>query len=102
MGTFAPPGADRPKIALQLFLYDYYLHQDPDYEKANLVNAIYSTVQLYTKALEDHPESLEFSRIVKQKLEQTLDELVNPDIPFLRTEKPQSCAFCDFKMICGR
>ena len=99
---FAPPGADRPKIALQLFLYDYYLHQDPDYEKANLVNAIYNTVQLYTKALEDHPESLEFSRIVKQKLEQTLDGLVNPDIPFLRTEKPQSCAFCDFKMICGR
>ncbi len=99
---FAPPGTARPKIALQLFLYDYYLHQDPAFSGKVLVNSIYSTVQLYTQALKDQPESQEFSRLARERLEQTLDQLVNPDIPFQRTEKPQSCSLCDFKTLCGR
>ncbi len=99
---FAPPGGKRPKIALQLFLYDYFAHQDPAFAGSTLVNSIYSTLHLYTNAIKDQPESREFSKIAEGKLAETLDQLTNPDIPFQRTEDTQTCDYCDFKMICGR
>ena len=99
---FAPPGGDRPKIALQLFLYDYFLHQDATLKDCTLVNAIYSASHLYTGPLEDCPESPAFSRLVKERLSDTLDQIVNPSVPFHRTEDLRTCEWCNFKMICGR
>jgi hypothetical protein len=99
---FAPPGGDRPKIALQLFLYDYLLHQDPALEGNTFVNSIYSTARLYTQPLEDQPESPVFSQLATERLSQTLDQLVDPEVPFQRTEDLRTCQWCDFKMICGR
>ena len=99
---FAPPGGDRPKIALQLFLYDYFAHQDPAFKDKTLVNSIYSTARIYTQPLKDQAESRAFSSLVKEKLTQTLDELVDASVPFRRTEDTRPCQWCDFKMICGR
>ena len=99
---FAPPGGDRPKIALQLFLYDYFAHQDPAFKDKTLVNSIYSTTRIYTQPLKDQAESRAFSSLVKEKLTQTLDELVDASVPFRRTEDTRPCQWCDFKMICGR
>ena len=31
-----------------------------------------------------------------------LAELKSKDVPFRRTEDRDTCAYCDFKMICGR
>ena len=99
---FAPPGTDRPKIALQLFLYDYFAHQDPAFKDKTLVNSIYSTARLYTQPLKDQAESPAFSELVKEKLARKLDELTDPSVPFRRTEDPRTCQWCDFKMICGK
>lgn len=99
---FAPPGGDRPKIALQLFLYDFFAHQDPAFKDKTLVNSIYSTARIYTQPLKDQAESRAFSSLVKEKLTQTLDELVDASVPFRRTEDTRPCQWCDFKMICGR
>ena len=99
---FAPPGTDRPKIALQLFLYDFFAHQDPAFKDKTLVNSIYSTARLYTQPLKDQAESPAFSELVKEKLARKLDELTDPSVPFRRTEDPRTCQWCDFKMICGR
>lgn len=35
-------------------------------------------------------------------LTEILEELLNPAIPFVKTEKLNTCAYCDFKVICGR
>ena len=99
---FAPPGGERPKIALQLFLYDYFAHQDAAFKDKTLVNSICSTARLYTQPLKDQAESPVFSALVKERLAQTLDELTDPSVPFQRTEDPRTCQWCDFKMICGR
>ena len=99
---FAPPGGDRPKIALQLFLYDYFAHQDPAFHGKNLVNSIYSTARLYTQPLKDQAESPLFSTLAKERLEQMLDRMADPSVPFQRTEDQRTCQWCDFKMICGR
>ena len=99
---FAPPGSDRPKIALQLFLYDFFAHQDSELKGNTIVNSIYSTARLYSQPLQDQAESPVFSALVKERLAQTLDRIVDPEVPFERTEDTRSCQWCDFKMICGR
>lgn len=99
---FGENNVNRPKIALQLFIYDLLAHADPSFGAFRIVNSIYSTGRFYTEVLPDAPESPEFIRLTTERLKDLLDQIVNPDIPFRRTEDTRTCAFCDFKNICGR
>ncbi|MBO4624039.1 MAG: PD-(D/E)XK nuclease family protein [Bacteroidales bacterium] len=124
---FAPDSKSRPKIALQLFLYDhmveiagqagndgkgqagndergqagpYFRHARPD--RASLVNSIYSTARLYSQPLPDVPVSAEFMRLALQGVKGLLNEITDLNVPFRRTEDTKTCEYCDFKAICGR
>ena len=94
--------ANRPKIALQLFLYDLFAHADPSLSSYKVVNSIYSTRRLYTGPLPDCPESAEFIRLTRERLADMLTEMTDPAIPFRRTDDLATCSLCDFKTICGR
>lgn len=95
---FSPVNKGRPKIALQLFLYDYFAR----HYSMPLVNAIYSTSRLYVGDMPEVPESKEFSRLTGERLKEMLREMVNLNVPFRRTQEADTCAICDFKNICGR
>ena len=99
---FGPVNKHRPKIALQLFLYDMFAHADASLAGKTLVNSIYSTGRLYTGALPDCPESAEFSRLTRARLKAMLSEMTDVSVPFRRTEERDTCTWCDFKNICGR
>ena len=99
---FGQSNKGRPKIALQLFLYDLLAHEDASLKGKRFVNSIYNTARLYTGPLPDVPESPEFSRLMKERLKEMLEEMVNPAIPFSRTKEEDTCKWCDFKTICGR
>ena len=99
---FGESNKGRPKIALQLFIYGLLAHADKSLEGQKIVNSIYSTGRLFTSPLEDMPESLEFSRIVKEKLSALLREITDTSVPFRRTDDAATCSWCDFKAICGR
>ena len=99
---FGPVNAGRPKIALQLYLYNRFVHADPSLNGKRIVNAIYSTGRLYTGSLPEVPESAEFSRLMEERLRGLLAEILDPGVPFRRTEETRSCTWCDFKNICGR
>ena len=58
---FAPDSKSRPKIALQLFLYDHMVEGTAG--AARLVNSIYSTARLFSQPLPDVPVCAEFSRL---------------------------------------
>lgn len=98
---FDPETKSRPKIALQLFLYD---HMAPSVVPAGskLVNSIYSTARLYSQPLPDVPVSEEFSKKAMEGVIGLLQEIANPAIPFRRTSDAKTCEWCDFKAICGR
>ena len=32
----------------------------------------------------------------------TIEEIFNPDIPFVQTDNEATCKFCGFKTMCGR
>jgi len=99
------PGGDnskRPKIALQLYLYDVMCGSDPALAGARLVNTIYPPAGLFTSPVKDVPVSAEFMRLMADRLKSLLAEMVSPEIPFTRTDDPKTCSMCNFKMICGR
>ena len=124
---FGPDSKSRPKIALQLFLYDHMVeemagqaghdekgtnhdekgtnhdgnrHARPD--RASLVNSIYSTARLYSQPLPDVPVCAEFSRLAMEGVRDLLKEIEDLNIPFRRTQEAKTCEWCDFKAICGR
>ena len=99
---FGESNAHRPKIALQLFLYDLFAHADNALKGQTVVNSIYSTARLYTGALPDCPESPEFIRLCSRRLQDMLSEMTDISVPFRRTEEADTCTWCDFKNICGR
>ena len=98
---FGPENAKRPKIALQLFLYDELARQDLGIEE-KLVNAIYSTGRLYGEAAPEGPESAEFSRLAAEGLQNLLEEITNPSVPWERKGDEKTCSWCPFKSLCGR
>ena len=94
---------DRPKSALQLFLYDMFVLSGPDAPDIDwLVNCMYSLPKMKTAGIVEARVNPEFCDLVKEKLRDLLAEISNPDIPFLRTEEANTCEYCDFKTICGR
>lgn len=95
---FGPVNKGRPKIALQLFLYDRMAES----YGMRTVNAIYSTARLYTGGLTEATESAKFSELVAERLKALLDEIADTSVPFVRTTQRDTCDFCDFKNICGR
>jgi len=99
---FGEKNTHRPKIALQLFLYDLFAHDDKTLAGKKIVNSIYSCGRLYTGPLPDCPESPEFIKLTREHLSTMLAELTNPSIPFTRTPDRKTCSYCDFKTICGR
>ena len=96
---FSPDSKSRPKIALQLFLYDHMVSSS---HRARLVNSIYSTARLYSQPLPDVPVCSEFSRLAMEGVVGLLNEITDLNVPFRRTEDVKTCEWCDFKAICGR
>ena len=99
---FGPANAGRPKIALQLFIYGLLAQEQEKLRGRPVVNSIYSVSRLFTSPLEDRPQSPEFTRLTRERLKDLLAEMVDPSVPFRRTEEADTCRYCDFKTICGR
>ncbi len=99
---FAHDVKDRPKIALQFYIYDMLLLQKKGLTGMNIYNSVYSTAHLFKDAPQFIPMNLKFFDAVSERLEKLLDEMYNVNIPFRRTEDEKNCGYCDFKMICGR
>ena len=99
---FGTDNKNRPKIALQLYLYDEYLDDDLRAEGSSLENCIYQTTDLFVQKPRSVPASAEFRRLMKERVGVLLDEIRDKDVPWSRTEESKTCEYCDFKTICGR
>ena len=98
---FGPENGKRPKIALQLFLYDELARRDLGIREP-LINAIYSTGRLYGEAAPEGPESAEFSRLAAEGLQAVLAQITDPSVPWERKGDDKTCSWCPFKSLCGR
>ena len=99
---FTPDVSERPKIALQFFIYDMLLQNYDEGKGTAICNSVYSTARLFKEKPRTVPLNTTFYNAVKERLATLLDEMKDLDVPFRRTEDESSCAYCDFKTICGR
>ena len=99
---FDPNEKERPKIALQFFIYDMLIKGDKRYEGMDIANSVYSTAQLFNDAPAVKSLNKIFYDEMSGHLEKLLEEMYDVNIPFRRTMDEKVCSYCDFKMICGR
>ena len=99
---FDPSCKERPKIALQFFIYDMLIDDDLRFRGRDVYNSVYSTSNLF----KDKPKTKKLCRVfydaMMENLERLLEEIYDINVPFRRTEDAKVCGYCDFKMICGR
>lgn len=99
---FAPDVAERPKIALQFYIYDLLVQSRPEVQGRDIYNCVYSTSGLFTKPPMTVKRNQIFFDAVSQRLGKLLDEMYDVSVPFRRTDDEKICQYCDFKTICGR
>ena len=99
---FAEDIKERPKIALQFFIYDMLVQNHPLARGKQLFNCVYSTARLFKEPPLNVPRNEMFFNAVSERLENTLKEMYSLEVPFRRTNDEKVCEYCHFKMICGR
>ena len=99
---FGPDNEGRPKIALQLYLYDVFCRECGEYRGQRMVNVIYPPANLFTEPVKEVPVSETFMRLAGERLRGLLWEIASMEVPFRRTAEEKTCSYCDFRMICGR
>ncbi len=99
---FTPDVKDRPKIALQFFIYDMLVRNRPETRCRKIWNCVYSTSSLFKEPPVTVPLNETFYNAVSGRLASLLDEMYDTSVPFRRTEDAKVCEYCDFKNICGR
>ena len=97
---FGPDNAKRPKIALQMFLYDLFVEKDAG--GTAISNAVYAPARLFVSPVQSIPASPLFTSLMKEQLSEMLREISDTSVPFSRTVDAKTCSHCDFKTICGR
>ena len=96
------PFADKPKIALQLFIYDLLLEKNGLSHGRRVIDSVYSTAQLFSGPPAQAEVGKSFYDAMSEHLAGLLDEISDISKPFSRTEDLSVCQYCDFKAICGR
>jgi hypothetical protein len=99
---FADDSPKRPKIALQLFLYDRFSAGDSSLSGKKIVNAIYSVQKLFNSEIRSVDMNKKFCDLTEEGLKEMFEKMTDISVPFRRTEDLKICEYCDFKTICGR
>ncbi|MCR4824128.1 MAG: PD-(D/E)XK nuclease family protein [Bacteroidales bacterium] len=99
---FGPDNQKRPKIALQLYLYDRFVAGDEALQGQRIVNSIYQTSRLFVHSVENVALNDRFLRLMEERVSGLLSEIADLSVPFRRTGDVRACEWCDFKSICGR
>ena len=99
---FDPQTKERPKIALQFYIYDMLLQSRAEAKGKDIANSVYSTAHIFKEPPVTVPMNAKFYDAVSQRLEGLLAEMYDTQVPFRRTDDEKVCSYCDFKMICGR
>ena len=99
---FAKDEKERPKIALQFYMYDLLLQGRSECAGKQMLNCVYSTSSLFNEDPKTYPKNECFFKAVSLRLEAMLQEMYDLNEPFRRTSNEATCEYCDFKMICGR
>ena len=110
------PDAKRSGYVFQTFLYAAIVCRKLR-EKGDMRQVAPSLLYIHQAASEDYtpvirmgePRKAEpvedfarFESEFRDNLDQLLTHIFSPEIPFIQTDEPDACAFCDFKELCKK
>lgn len=96
------PKGERPKIAIQFYIYNLLLENLLGRDDNLITNAVYPMANLYTGEMGEYAMTSEYKEQMESHLYDLLEEIVNPEVPFKKTEDLRQCKRCVYKNICGR
>ena len=99
---FGDDNKKRPKIALQLFLYDMMVSDSMGIPLSGIENVVYPASKMFTAPPPSSSVSPAFCNGVKERLTGLLSRMEDLSQPIERTSDRDTCSYCDFKNICGR
>ena len=99
---FGDDDADRPKIALQLYLYDLFARSLDCARGRSIVNSVYSTSRLFVHEVESVAVCPSFASLMQESLDSLLSQIADTSIPWERRREEKKCLYCKFKRICGQ
>lgn len=99
---FAPDLAERPGIAFQFYIYDLLLRTENHDAGRQMKNSIYSMATIFKEEPKTRNLHEGFYAIMTRSLEELLNQMRDLHVPFRRTLEQSSCAYCDFRNICGK
>jgi hypothetical protein len=99
---FAPDVAERPGIAFQFYIYDLLLRKEGYDVGRQMKNSIYSMAMIFKEEPKTRELHEGFYAMMTRSLEELLTQMYDIQVPFRRTQEQSSCAYCDFKNICGK
>lgn len=104
---------ERSKAVMQVFMYAWMYTEEG--EGMPVVPGIYYMRTLFTENFDSRiyvkpiggkreaiPDYALFRPAFEQELRRCLDEMFDPETPFTQTTVETSCAYCQFKNICGK
>jgi len=100
----------RNKAAFQTLIYSLLYKSNNTVTGLSLVPGLVSRKNLFEEAfrpnlLMDRKEVTDATALLpefEERLKQLLEEMFNPDKPFVQTENTQTCEYCPFRSICYR
>lgn len=103
---------DRPKAVMQVFMYAHlYMLEYPDkitepgiYYLRNLFDPQFNPGVIYKSDREDN-KVIDFNNLrneFKEYFDACLNEIFNPDVPFIQTPTGEACKWCIFTNICKK
>ncbi len=102
--VFSPEKEVRKKVkaGLQFYIYDRMLCEKKMASMGSISNSMYATAGLFSEVPRVCPLDSRFADEMEVRLEKVINEIRDPEVPFVMTKDEGHCEWCDFRMICGR
>lgn len=102
---FDKDNPERPKVVLQLFLYQYLVSNSSQAPSAVVplprFNVVYSIKEIFNKVPSEFMFTEEDYSLMEEGVKNTVREIFDPSVPFV--QGPQaSCRYCDFYSVCKK
>ncbi len=101
--AFGEKNKDRPKIAIQMFIYNMLISGRKEFKGKKIKTVIYQPYALTAGTLPEENEcGDEFMEAMDSSLKACLEEMLDINTPWKKKGEEKTCEYCDFKIICGK
>ncbi len=101
--AFGEKNKDRPKIAIQMFIYNLLISSRKEFKDKKIKTVIYQPYALTAGTMPEENECGDkFMKAMNDSLKACIEEMLDINTPWKKKSEEKTCEYCDFKTICGK